>query len=356
MPNSDQSETRRRLRRAAVEAAEWGIRVQNTLMGISWPRDPWRYFGPGGVDEAERLCLTAGRDFLRFVRPRRGLKPTGWASGAVRRPEKGLLTQDIYFDSPRPSGRPPNDRVALRVFRPRRPVANNAVVMFHHGLYQDHPPLWAWFLGDLIDRLPVALMAAPYHGPRVPDGEYPGEGCANANPWHFFEAARQWCWDAAAAQAGLSLHLKLEPRACIGFSMGAALSLLLAAAGRCSLPLVSIAAPNRYAHGIVHSRTNRGLRQAMQRVGIDARRLERMTEKTYLERHVGRLKDHRLLYIDGVWDAIDPAPSLGRLKQALQPMSSLHLEAGHGTLFFYRKRINQAIEEFLQQQGVLPGT
>ena len=122
---------------------------------------------------------------------------------------------------------------------------------------------------------------------------------------------------------------------------------------RLPLPIAAVAPVSRYAHGLIHGAHTRGLWQAMQRVGIDEARLKRMTEGTELEQHVTRLKDHPVLYVEGVWDKVDPAPSLERLEAALEPTRSLHLEAGHGTLFIHRARINRAFLDFFGEQDAL---
>ena len=90
----------------------------------------------------------------------------------------------------------------------------------------------------------------------------------------------------------------------------------------------------------------------MLQVGIDETRLVRMTDSIQLERHMPRLRNHPVLYIDGIYDRVDPPPSLERLEAALRPARSVHLPAGHATIVLYRRRIIREISLFLTEQGV----
>jgi len=199
----------------------------------------------------------------------------------------------------------------------------------------------------------MAFMASPYHFGRTPSGQCPGEGTINPNPYRLFESLRQWAWDQKAALELLRESCGLEPSAVIGFSMGAFQSLLVASAGGLNLPIVSIASTNRYVHGLIHGALGSGILGGMALVGIDEPRLRRMVESIELERYVHRLRGRPVLYIDGIYDPVDPHPSSLRLEQALQPVRTLHLEAGHGTLVLSRRRILEEIRSFLNEIGAL---
>jgi len=54
---------------AQVHAIEGCLRLKNRILGIGWHRNPSRHFGPGGVEEAERLCAEANADLPAFLRP-----------------------------------------------------------------------------------------------------------------------------------------------------------------------------------------------------------------------------------------------------------------------------------------------
>lgn len=334
-----------------VVAVEGCIRLKNRVTAIGWHPDPYRHFDTGGVEQAESRCAAANRDLLEFVRPPRGLEARGTHRDPGRAPGRSPVS--LVFDSPLPSGRPENDRVRVRVHDRAAGGASRKVVLFHHPIYQKRWWLWDWFLGEVKERVAVAMMAGPYHFERVPAGEYPGESVCNPNPWRLFEAIRQWCWDQQAMLRVLNGELGLRPAAVIGFSFGAFQSLLASAAGLLDVPIVSIASTNRYAYGVFHGVIGHGIRQGMLRVGIDEVRLARMTESIQLERHVPRLARRPVLYVDGVYDRVDPPPSLDRLLEALKPSRVLRLPAGHATTVLHRREIVAAILEFFEDHGVL---
>lgn len=328
-----------------VHAIEGCLRLKNRILGIGWHAQPHRHFGPGGVDEAERLCAEANADLPGFLTP-----PDELRAENLERSEPTLRrrysVETIRFDSPLPSGSPENDRVVCRLFRSTGPESRD-VVVFHPAMWQKRWGLWEWFMAGLIERVPVAMMAGPYHFERTPPDEYSGESVCNPNPYRLFEAIRQWCWDQRALHAGLRERFDLEPIGVIGYSIGAFNTLLATSSGILNLPVVSIASTNRYAYGVFHGAIGHGIKEGMLRVGIDEARLERMTETLQLDRWVRNLADHRLLYIDGIHDRVDPPPSLHRLKEALQPSRAVHLPAGHATVFLHRRQVTEEIVRFL---------
>jgi pimeloyl-ACP methyl ester carboxylesterase len=337
------------MKAGTTEVLEHCIRFKNVLFRIGVHPRPDRHFGPGGVDEAEALCRAANQDLLGFLAPpKEGLAISRLV---VERSGPGLRT--YRFDSPRPSGRPFNDRVALRVHRHPATPPGAPVVVFHHPIFQRRWDAWEWFFADLMRRVPVAMMAAPYHLERIPPGEFPGEGTVNPNPWRLFESLRQWSWDQAVAMEVLRRHAQLRPAAVVGFSMGAYQTLLAAAGGFLEEPLVTIACPNRYAHGLTQGILGLGVVGAMRRMGIDDQRLARMVASLELERYMDRLHGRPVLFVTGAYDRVDPPPSPERLERALRPSHTLQIEAGHGTLFLYRRRIVAEIVSFLRSLAVL---
>ena len=329
------------------------MRLKNRLIGIGQHKDPFRHFGPGGVAEAEALCAAAGSDLLAFVRPPDALAAHNVTAPAARKRLAGSGVIEIRFDSPLPSGHAANDRVVARLIPARHPRADRKALVFHHALFQRHWGLWQWFLAPFAQRFPVVMMAAPFHFERTPRGWFPGEGTVNPNPWRLFESMRQWSWDQKALMHALPEAVGLTPVAVIGFSLGAFQSLLVAASGDLAgIPLVSVAATNRYAFGVRHGVLGRGTLAGLKRAGIDGDRLERMVDAVQLERYVPRLKGRPVLYIAGRHDIVDPPPSGQRLEAALAPTRSVWLDSGHGTVVLERARIAREVFRFLQEQGV----
>ena len=87
----------------------------------------------------------------------------------------------------------------------------------------------------------------------------------------------------------------------------------------------------------------------MATVGIDEAMLFKLTDSLQLERHVSPLRGRPVLYVRGLLDPVDPAPSLERLEAALEPSRSLHLRTGHATVMIHRRRIQAEIHNFLQE-------
>jgi len=330
---------------AQVHAIEGCLRLKNRILGIGWHPDPYRHFGPGGVEEAEQLCADANADLPAFLGPPAELHAENLdrSEPSLRR---GYTVETVRFDSPLPSGCPENDRVAFRLYRPTASTSRK-VVVFHHAMWQKRWALWEWFLADLIERVPVAMMAGPYHFERKPPGEYSGESVCTPNPFRLFEAIRQWCWDQRALHAALRERFDLDPVGVIGYSIGAFNTLLATSGGILDLPVVSIASTNRYSYGVFHGVIGHGIKAGMLRVGIDEARLERMTETLQLDRWVRNLADHSVLYIEGIHDRVDPPPSLRRLKEALNPSRVILLPAGHATIVLHRREVNEEIVRFL---------
>ena len=165
---------------------------------------------------------------------------------------------------------------------------------------------------------------------------------------------RQWSWDHQAVVAALNDRLGLRPAAEIGFSLGAFQTLLLAAAGRMDLPIVSISATNRYAYGVTEGIIAHGLLEGMVKAGFDRERLHAWTDSVQLERHVTVLRGRPVLYVFGELDRVDPPPSLSRLEEALQPTERLALRGGHASLIFYRGAILERTLNFLREHADLP--
>jgi len=260
---------------------------------------------------------------------------------------------ELRFDSPYPSGVAVNDRVVARLIPARQPRADRMALVFHHALFQRYWGLWEWFLAPFAQRFPVVIMAAPYHFERRPDGWFPGEGTVNPNPWRLFESIRQWSWDQKALMRALPAATGLDPVAVVGFSLGAFQSLLVAAAGGVDhVPLVSVAATNRYAFGLRHGILGRGTLTGLRRAGIDGDRLDRMVDAIQLERYVSRLRGRPVLFIAGRHDRVDPPPSPHRLEAALAPTRSIWLNSGHGTVMFERARIAKEVFRFLDDNGI----
>jgi len=341
------------MRRVVVHSFEKSLRLKNRLIGIGEHKEPFRHFGPGGVAEAEALCTGASRDLLAFVRPPDTPAASHVAVAPVAKSARGAGIMEIRFDSPLPSGHAANDRVVARWIPSRHPRSDRKAIVFHHALFQRYWGLWEWFLAPFAQRFPVIMMAAPYHFERTPRGWFPGEGTVNPNPWRLYESIRQWCWDQKALMAALPAATGLSPAAVVGFSLGAFQSLLVASSGDlANVPLVSVAATNRYAFGLRHGMLGRGTLTGLRRAGIDGDRLDRMVDAVQLERYVGKLQGRPVLYVAGRHDLVDPPPSSHRLEAALAPTRSIWLDSGHGTVVLERARIAKEVFRFLNDHGV----
>jgi pimeloyl-ACP methyl ester carboxylesterase len=341
------------MKRVVIQSFEHSFRLKNRLIGIGEHKEPFRHFGPGGVEEAEALCDEAGRDLLAFVRPPDAVAAANLIAGPVKRVRRGSGILEIQFDSPRPSGIAVNDRVVARLIPARHRRSDRKALVFHHALFQRYWGIWEWFLAPFAQRFPVVMMAAPFHFERRPSGWFPGEGTVNPNPWRLYESIRQWSWDQRALMNALPEAAGLLPVAVVGFSLGAFQSLLVAAAGGLAdLPLVSVAATNRYAFGLRHGMLGKGTLNGLRSAGIDGDRLDRMVDAIQLERYVSRLRGRPVLYVAGRHDRVDPPPSSHRLEAALGPTRSIWLNSGHGTVMFERAKIAKEVFRFLGEIGI----
>ncbi len=330
---------------SAIGLVERTLVWKNRFLGVGVHPEPHRYFDAGGVDEAEQRCLATGPSFLSYIRPPRDLPLPEVERRVVIEDRRTVL--HLRFHSPLPHGDPANHQVRMRVYLPPGTRPGDPVAVFHHPLYQRRWTLWEWFLEDLKERMPVAILAGPNHFERVAPGWFAGQGTCNANPWRFFEAIRQWCWDQQLAMELLRAE-GLRPATVIGFSLGAFQTLLLASAGALpELPIVTIACPNRYAYGLEHGALGRAIVASMREVGIDTPRLKRMTAALALERHVQVLRGRPVLHVWGMLDPVDPQPSGKRLLAALRPTRSVPIPAGHGSLLLFRRKIAHEMRAFL---------
>ena len=325
----------------------------NAIRGFDRYGAPTSYFGPGGVAEAEALCAAANRDLFEYLRPPATFDPRNPARGpAVRRTRFDV--QSWSFDSPRPSGDLYNDRVGVRVYRRQGAQAADHVVLFHHPLYQRWHGVWEFFLGPLIEHVPVAIMAGPWHFQRSAACRFPGEGTVNPNPYRLFESLRQWCHDHHATVRLLEREARLRVVAEIGYSLGGFQILNLASAGEIDVPLVTVSSTNRYAWGLWNGVMGHNIKAGMRAVGIDYERLAEMTRELQAERHVAVLRGTPTLYVYGGHDYVDPPPSLERLREQLQPTRTLFFpKTGHAGIVFRARRVMTEVLEFLLETGAL---
>jgi hypothetical protein len=166
-----------------VAAIERALHVRRNLRGINRFPDPYAYFGPGGVAEAEALCDEANRDLLGFILPPPTLAARNVERTRLPRTRGRAFVREYRFDSPLPSGDPANDRVEVRVFRHPACRHNRRALVFHHPIYQDDWSMWAWFLSPLMQVAPVIMMAAPHHHTRKSaSARWAGEMAMNPNP------------------------------------------------------------------------------------------------------------------------------------------------------------------------------
>jgi pimeloyl-ACP methyl ester carboxylesterase len=328
-------------------------RALNAIRGFDRYAAPTSYFGPGGVAEAEALCASANRDLLEFLRPAAIFDPRNLVSGPVVTRSR-FAVQSWSFDSPRPSGDLYNDRVHVRVYRRQGAPEVDHVVLFHHPLYQRWHGVWEFFLGPLIEHVPVALMAGPWHFQRAHTSRFPGEGTINPNPYRLFEAMRQWCNDHHATVRMLEREARLRVVAEMGYSLGGFQILSLASAGEIDVPLVTVSSTNRYAWGLWNGIMAHNLKAGMRAVGIDYERLAEMTREIQVERHAPALRGKPTMYVYGGHDLVDPPPSLERLRAALQPARTLFFpKVGHAGIVFRARRVMDEVLEFLRETGAV---
>jgi pimeloyl-ACP methyl ester carboxylesterase len=336
--------------RAGIETMEWFIRTSGRMMGNGRFPEPARSFHEvGGVDAAEATLEEVHDRLLEWIRPDGAVLanlPSHLDQLTERRDEDGGL--DWSLPSLLPSGVPENDRAYARwVGDPDR--TDGRCLIFHHAVYQHQWPIWRRFLLPLAEQIPVLFVESPWHFRRKAPGERPGQRTVDPNPLNMYLAIRQWTaeqplWLEAVRARGW------RPLAIGGFSLGGFQTLLATAADVLDLPVISIAATNRYAWGLNNGYVGEAIVQAMAAVGIDRPRLERMARSAELERYVGNI-DVPTLYIDGAWDRVDPQPSLDQLRDALNPTHAVRLPGAHGTLLLYRRRIAHEIVTFLRSIG-----
>jgi len=323
------------------------------MRGLDRYGEPSSYFGPGGLAEAEALCAAANRDVHGFLLPTGPTPAANIERGPVLLRGRRVI-RSWSFDSPLPSGNADNDRVQLRLFSRSDTPPGERVVLFHHPVYQRLYRLWEHFLAPLADRVPVAMMAAPWQFERAGSTRFPGEGTINPNPYRLYEALRQWCHDHHATVQLLESEARLRVVAEIGYSMGGFQTLMLAGAGGIDVPLVTISATNRYAWGLWNGVMAHHLNAGMRAVGIDYERLHTMTRELEAERHVAPLRGRSTMYVYGARDLVDPYPSLERLRDALQPTRTLCFPwTGHAGVSFRRSHVISGVHGFLQASGAL---
>ncbi|NJN64487.1 MAG: hypothetical protein HC882_06130 [Acidobacteria bacterium] len=340
--------------RVSVLALEMMMR-RSAMKRYAEPPTAWtQHFGPGGLEEAYRLCEDASRDVLSFVRVPRAVPAREVTFERVNGTPRSGRVYSLRFRSPLPSGVERNDTVHARVIFPKSGGAWDHAVVFHHPMRHDSWRLWEWFLEPLALRVPVVVMAAPHHFERRAADEFAGQRTCNANPWRLFEAIRQWCWDQAALRTALIESLSLMPTAVIGFSLGAYQSLLMASAGCLDgVPIAAIGPANSYWWGVSHGWLGQEIVRSLRGVGVTHEMLYEMTHALDLHRHVPRLAGRDVLFIEGRWDGVDPAPSIERLRHALNPRRAISLGAGHGTLLFWQRRIMREVTHFFVECGAL---
>ncbi len=333
--------------RAGIETMEWFIRTSGRLKGNGNFPEPERSFHEaGGVDAAEATLEAVHDRLLEWIRP--DVTLNGDLSSHLnqlieRKDEYGCL--DWSLPSLLPSGIPQNDTAHARwIGDPDQ--ADGRCILFHHAVYQHQWSRWRRFLLPLAEHIPVLFVESPWHFRRKAPGERPGQRTVDPNPLNLYLSIRQWTaeqplWLEAVRARGW------RPLAIGGFSLGGFQTLLATAAGVLDLPVISIAATNRYAWGLTNGYVGDAIIQAMATVGIDIPRLHRMARSAELERYVGDI-EVPTLYIDGAWDRVDPQPSLDQLRDALRPTRAVRLAGAHGTLLLYRRRIAREIVSFLE--------
>jgi pimeloyl-ACP methyl ester carboxylesterase len=197
-------------------------------------------------------------------------------------------------------------------------------------------------------------MAAPWQFERAGGARFPGEGTINPNPWRLYESLRQWCHDHEATVRLLEREARLRVVAEVGYSLGGFQLLLLAGAGKVEVPLVTVAATNRYAWGLWNGVMGHHLKRGLAAAGIGFERLHAMTRELEAERHVAPLRDRATLYVYGGRDLVDPHPSLERLRDALRPTRTLCFPwTGHAGIALRRGHVMAAVRGFLAESGAL---
>lgn len=333
------------LDRVGIECLEWMIRTGGRLRGHGRFPDPLRSFEDvGGVDAAEAELETVHDRFLEWLLPVPGAERSAHAL-RERHDDEGVL--EWTMPSPRPSGVAPNDTARARWIGDPGAAADGRCLVFHHAIYQRDWSRWRKFLEPLSRRIPVLFVEAPWHFRRRAPGERPGQRTIDPNPLNLYRAVRQWVSEQPAWIEALGAR-GLNPAAIVGFSLGGFQTLLASSAGVLDFPIVTIATTNDYGWGLTRGYSGRPVLRAMARAGIDEERFVRMVRSAAMHRYVDRI-EQPVLFIEGLWDRVDPYPSIDRLKRVLNPRRNVRLRGGHGTLLLFRERIAREILEFTDE-------
>jgi len=335
----------------ATESSSFAL---NRWTGIAQYSDHARYL-EGDRAALEEYCAAAARDLFSYLEPPvvRIDQLDVRTLPAASRAAPDVLT----YASPRPSGVTVNDTV--RVHRYRAESRSEGTLIFAHPAFRTGLGWIAWFTQALRRRFDLAVMEAPFHLSRAPEGAFSGERMINTNPVHLFEGLRQWMADHRALLAILEAEVgagetRARPVGIVGYSLGSYLATLYSRFDR-ALPIVGICPTNDYATLIYEGVMLKSLRAALGQAGITREDWERLTSCLRLDPYARSFAADRMLLFAARYDGVEPWSSIERLVDALQPRRLVVLPSGHSTTaVLFRGMIMRETLSFLDALNAAP--
>ena len=328
----------------ATEATSFAL---NRWTGIAQYAHHSRYLEQD-QEAVEAYCAGASRDVFDYLAPPAVSidKIDVRRIPALSRSEPDQLT----FSSPRPSGIPANDTV--RVHRYRAAGLAEGTLVFIHPAFRTGLGWIEWFTRALRQRFDVAVMEAPFHLSRAPEGTFSGERMINTNPIHLFEGLRQWMADHRALLTILESEAdggepRSRPSGIVGYSLGSYLATMYSRYDP-KLPIVGICPTNDYASLIYEGVMMKSLRASIGQAGISREGWERLTSCLRLDPYGRSFAANRMLLFAARYDGVEPWPSIERFVEAVQPRRLVLLPSGHSTTaVLFRRLIMRETLSFL---------
>ncbi len=317
-------------------AEAWSLRLRR-LTGAGAYREPSFYFRPGEPRPGDPGYLESLDEihdaFTEWLDPGEIGAP---APSAIRR-EDGLLR----FPSPRPTGDPRVDRVALKLY-PVPPEAPATGILFQHWVSVGSWLFIDWLLAPLTRRFRVAAMVAPHHLMRRAPGLRHGEGFVNPNPRAIYAGLGQWQADHEACLALLARDHGFERTVVVGYSLGA-YGALLNRLIRPPRQTVTICVTNDYSRGVFAGRHTRALKRRVLQAGFDSETFARATRGLHIARWAEGIGGGGITWLYARHDGIEPAESLAAARRAVAPEREVALPGGHSTAVLSRRAIAREI-------------
>ena len=248
----------------------------------------------------------------------------------------GVEVESLAFASAAPFGMAPNDRVAVRFYRPagRAPLVNLLIL---HGIWRQDQEFEDRLCRDLARQgVSCALMSLPFHWERAPRGVPSGAYFMSGNPLWTSAAFRQALIDARAV-LGL-LRGRGVPVGVLGFSLGGIIAHMLMAVEPLDFGASAFAGGDTA--GIVWEGVlTQPYRRAMEANGITFERLSALWASGNPVRYAHRVRPPRLFMLNARYDLCVPLRFTLELWGALGEPPIQWLPAKHITGFLFRETI-----------------